>query len=165
MRDVCRFIITFHTPISISTPHTYISTRPFLPSHSGLSTIFSTRFIKGMKMQRGKLLSWPAPPLEWIGHYRSVMCISYSSNGRHIASGSDDKTIRIWDAGTGAPVGEPLKGHTDRVRCIAYSPDGQHIVSRSADKTIRIWDAETGAAVGESLNGHTPVRSVSYSPD
>src|SRR5258707_14861727 len=124
MRDVCRFVITFRTPMSISTPHTYISTGPFLPSHSGLSTIFSMWFTKGMKVQRGKLLSWPAPALEWIGHSGAVICMSYSPDGWHIVSGSDDKAIRIWDAETGAAVGEPLEGHTNMVWSIAYSPDG-----------------------------------------
>src|SRR5260370_35923866 len=98
MRDVCRFIITFHTPISISTPHTYISTRPFLPSHSGLSTIFSTVFTKGILVQKGKLLSWPAPALEWIGQSGAVMRMSDPPDERHVVSRSNDKTI-IWDAG------------------------------------------------------------------
>src|SRR5258708_16454560 len=102
MQDVCRFIITFRTPISMSTPHTYISTRPFLPSQSHLLAIFSAGFTKAIKTQTGKLLSWPAPPLEWIGHNEAVRCTSYSPNGRQIVSGSDDKTIRIWDAETGA---------------------------------------------------------------
>src|SRR5258708_4160723 len=149
MRDVCRFMITFHTPISISTPHTYISTRPFLPSHSGLSTIFSMEFIRAMKVQRGKLLSWPAPPMEWIGHSGAVRSVAYSPDGQHIVSGSSDNAIRIWNTETGAAVGKPLKGHTHWVLSVAYSPDGQHIVSGSSDNAIRIWNTETGAAVGK----------------
>ena len=60
-------MIVFRTPISMGTPHTYISTGPFLPSESPLLRIVSTHFIKGIQVQRGKLLSWPEPPLEWIG--------------------------------------------------------------------------------------------------
>jgi WD40 repeat protein len=86
-----------------------------------------------------------------------VRSVAYSPDGQHIISGSDDKTIRIWDAETGAAVGKPLEGHTDCVWSVAYSPDGQHIISGSDDKTIRIWDAETGAAVGKPLEGHTGV--------
>jgi len=81
-------------------------------------------------------------------------------------SGSEDNTIRIWDAETGAVVGKPLEGHTSWVRSVAFSPDGQHIISGSCDKTIRTWDAETSAAVGKPLEGHTGLMlSVAYSPD
>jgi WD40 repeat protein len=155
------------TPISISTPHTYLSTGPFLPSLSGLSSIFSTRFTKAIKMKIGKLLSWPAPQ-QWFGHTGAVLCTSYSPNGIHVVTGSADKTIRIWDAETGAAVGLPLVGHNGRDWCGlllalrtggASSPDPH-------DNTIRIWDAETGAAVGEPLEGHNgAVWSVACSPD
>jgi len=91
--------------------------------------------------------------------------MSYSPNGLQMISGSNDKTIRIWDAETGTAVGNPLEGHTSMVASVAYSPSGRHIVSGSYDKTIRIWDAETGAAVGNPLEGHTStVASVAYSP-
>jgi len=106
-------------------------------------------------------MSWPAPPLEWIGHTDSINCICYSPHGSRIVTGSNDETIRIWDAETGAVVGEALKGHTRSVRSVAYSPDGRYITSGSEDSTIRIWDAETGAAVGNPLEGHSSaVRSV-----
>ncbi len=92
--------------------------------------------------------------------------VAYSPNGHHIISGSNDSTIRIWDAETGAPVSGPLERHTDWVLSVAYSPDGQHIISGPDDDTIRIWDAETGAPVGEPLEGHgDSVLSVACSPD
>jgi WD40 repeat protein len=113
----------------------------------------------------GRLSSWPAPPLSWIGHTDSITCMRYSPNGRQIISGSFDKTIRIWDAETGAAVGKPLEGHTDSIRSIAYSPNGQHIISASADSTIRIWDAKTGSAVVNPLRAHTgTVTSIACSP-
>ena len=103
-------------------------------------------------------------PLE--GHTRSVRSVACSPDGKHITSGSYDKTIRIWDADTGAAVGKPLEGHTLDVMSVAYSPDGQHIISGSADETIRIWNAATGAAVGNPLEGRTDlVQSVACSPD
>src|SRR5258706_682496 len=100
------------------------------------------------------------------GHTGVVGHVAYSPDGRHIISGSYDKTIRIWNVETGVAVGKPLQGHKGQVFSVAYSPDGRHIISGSRDKTIRIWDAETGAAVGKPLEGHTDwVRSVAYSPD
>jgi WD40 repeat protein len=64
--------------------------------------------------------------------------------GKHIASGSDDKTIRVRDTDTGQIVSGPFTGHDRCVTSVAYSPDGKHIASGSQDNTIRIWDADTG---------------------
>ncbi|BDM83557.1 WD40 repeat domain-containing protein [Acaryochloris marina] len=92
--------------------------------------------------------------------------ITISPDGQRIVSGNSDRTIRLWDAKTGKPIGEPLTGHKDQVTSVAYSPDGQRIVSGSWDKTIRLWDAKTGKPIGEPLTGHKDqVTSVAYSPD
>src|SRR5258706_8487476 len=153
-QDVCHFLITFHTPVSFSTPHIYISTRPFLPSQSPLSRMFDREFTRAIKMRVGNLSSWPAPPLEWAGLAGCVWSVSYSPNGARVVTGSDDHTIRIWDVESGVVVGEPLTGHDGRVTSVAYSPDGRHIISGSHDCTVQIWDAKTGAAVGEPVEGH-----------
>src|ERR1700733_12223603 len=60
------------------------------------------------------------------------------------------KTVRLWDAATGATIGQPLR-HEDRVNGAVYSPDGKRILSWSFDKTLRLWDAATGAAIGLPL--------------
>ncbi|KIM29757.1 hypothetical protein M408DRAFT_107279 [Serendipita vermifera MAFF 305830] len=75
------------------------------------------------------------------GHTGNVTSVTWSPNGQNIASGSDDYTIRIWDASTGAPVGGPLRGHLGGITSVIYSPDGRYIVSGSEDRTIRVWDA------------------------
>jgi WD40 repeat protein len=56
-------------------------------------------------------------------------------------SGSDDGTVRLWDATTGQPIGQPLTGHTDKVNSIAYSPEGTRLATGSDDKTVRLWPA------------------------
>ena len=72
----------------------------------------------------------------------------------------------IWDAMSGTPIGEPLKGHSGSVWSVAFSPDGTRIVSGSSDKTVRIWDAMSGTPIGEPLKGHSEwVWSVAFSPD
>ncbi|KAJ7197973.1 WD40-repeat-containing domain protein [Mycena pura] len=96
--------------------------------------------------------------------YISAVPLAPSQSTR-IVSGSDDETVRIWDATTGAAIGEPLQGHNSTVRSVAFSPDGQRIVSGSSDKTVRIWDATTGAAIGEPLPGNGFFTSVVFSPD
>jgi WD40 repeat protein len=52
-----------------------------------------------------------------------------------------DKTVRLWNADTGAPLSEPFTGHTDVVSSVAFSPDGQRVVSASFDHTLRLWPA------------------------
>jgi WD40 repeat protein len=97
----------------------------------------------------------------------SVTSVAFSPDGQRILSGSlDKKTVRIWDAKTGMPIGQPLTGHEEGVISVSYSPDGQRILSGSLDKTLRIWDAKTGMPIGQPLTGHEEgVISVSYSPD
>lgn len=95
-----------------------------------------------------------------------LLDVAYGPNGRHIAAACDDKTIRVWDAATGRPVGEPLAGHTTRVRGVTFSPDGRLLASAGGDKTVRLWDAATGQPIGRPLTGHTGVvYGVAFSPD
>ncbi len=79
---------------------------------------------------------------------------AFSLDRTRIVTASYYHTARVWDAATGKPIGEPLKGHEGRVYGAAFSPDGQRIVTASADQTARIWDAATGQPVGEPLKGH-----------
>ena len=107
-------------------------------------------------LQSIKILPTPDP----------VLSVAVSPDGRRIVSGGDDKTVRIWDAGTGQQVGAPLTGHTELVAGVAFSPDGRRIASGSWDKTVRIWDADTHQQIGAPLTGHTGwVTGVAFSPD
>jgi WD40 repeat protein len=74
------------------------------------------------------------------GHSGGVNSVAFSLDGAHIASGSLDNTIRIWDAATGKVVAGPFKGHAGWVNCVAFSPDGTCIISGSSDSTIRVWE-------------------------
>jgi WD40 repeat protein len=73
------------------------------------------------------------------GHKADVTSVAFSRDGGRLVSGSDDRTVRIWDAETGKPMGEPFQGHTGWVLFVAFSPDGKRVVSGSADQTVRIW--------------------------
>jgi WD40 repeat protein len=102
----------------------------------------------------------------FAGHEKAVHSAAFSPDGKRIVTVSDDKTARLWDAGTGKLIGEPLVGHEQGVYSALFSPDGKRIVTASADNTARLWDAETRKPIGEPLAGHERIvyRAV-FSPD
>jgi WD40 repeat protein len=65
--------------------------------------------------------------------------VAFSPDGRLVATGSDDHTVRVWDARTGREL-RRYTGHTDTVTGVAFSPDGRQVLSGSDDKTVRLWE-------------------------
>lgn len=97
------------------------------------------------------------------GHSKGVNSLSYSPDGDTLVSGSDDKTVIIWD-----PEGEAAKhrlmGHRDRVLSVSFSNLNSHVCSGSKDNTIIVWDCHSGDNLF-TLEGHTePVANVTFSP-
>ena len=77
-----------------------------------------------------------------------------------------EKTVQLWDAETGRPVGALQTDHADSVLSASFSADGKRIVTASVDKTARLWDAQTGKQILAPLTGHeTSVKSAAFSPD
>jgi WD40 repeat protein/DNA-directed RNA polymerase subunit RPC12/RpoP len=98
------------------------------------------------------------------GHAGIVQAVALSSDGRLAVSGSDDRTVRVWDLSTGVCVAT-LEGHTGWVRCVAVTSDGRLAVSGSDDRTVRVWDIQTGRC-DVVLEGHTGwVRGVAVSAE
>ncbi len=98
------------------------------------------------------------------GHSDWVKSVALNPDGKTLASGSCDRTIKIWDLSSGQLL-RTLIGHSYSVKSIALSPDGKTLASGSCDRTIKIWDLPTGKLT-RTLTGHADwVNSVAYSPD
>jgi WD40 repeat protein len=113
----------------------------------------------------GSLAAAQAPMgRELKGHTSVVYSVSFSPDGKTLATGSFDNTIKLWDFAAGKEAKE-LKGHTGPVYCVAFSPDGQTLASSSLDKTIKLWSVAEGKEL-KSLAGHADVVDmVAWSPD
>jgi len=97
------------------------------------------------------------------GHTGTVNSVAFDPSGRYLASGSYDRTVRMWDVASGEEVAM-LTNNDSAVNSVAFDPNGKYLASGSNDKNVRIWDVSTQQKVAV-LQGHTGiVRSVAFDP-
>ena len=91
-------------------------------------------------------------------------CKTFSPDNKTLATGHDDKTIRLWNISNGLPV-RTLVGADHFVYCVAFSPDGKRIAAGDARGSVGVWDIEKSAKI-QRLEGHTEqVSAIKFSPD
>jgi predicted NACHT family NTPase len=164
LSDARRYIHKFINIVDRAPLQLYSAGLIFAPQEALIRTNFSRELPDWLYRAPRVEENW-SPELQTLeGHSGSVRSVAFSSDGRLLASGSGDKTIKLWDPATGA-LKHTLEGHSDSVLTVAFSPDGRLLASGSDDETIKLWDPATGA-LKHTVEGHFDwVQSVAFSPD
>ncbi|KAG9042579.1 hypothetical protein FS842_002143 [Serendipita sp. 407] len=149
--------------------------RPLIVRRHHVDTVAISNDGRHAAIARGKQLgihvihSFPyVPRVNMKGHEDLILSVAFSPDSQKVATGSRDKTIRIWHLMIWREEGheKKLEGHEDSVCSVAFSADGSKLVSGSSDRTIGIWDLESESAMMRTLRGHTgPVLCVAFSSD
>ena len=98
------------------------------------------------------------------GHIDSVLAVSYSQNGKLLASASLDNTVKLWNPTTQQEI-KTLKGHIGGVWDASFSPDGKVLATGSKDNTVKLWNTTTGKEITTLISHTKEVSAVSFSPN
>lgn len=103
------------------------------------------------------------------GHENGISDVNWSKDGNYLATASDDRTVKLWDADTKQVVstlgGNGEDGHGSFVFSVDFNPQGSLLVSGSYDETLRIWDVRTGKCIKTIAAHSEPITSASFSHD
>ncbi len=98
------------------------------------------------------------------GHRKGITAVAVTPDGRHVVSGSRDKTLKLWDLDTRQYL-QTFKGHPEQVTAVTVTPDGRFIISGSCDNTLRLWELASGELL-ETFEGHKDrVSALGIAPD
>jgi len=120
--------------------------------------------LRGFEWYHVNYLCRDDPAKTFRGHDKPVNAVAVSPDGKVVASGSSDRTIKLWALQTGELV-TTLVGHSDSVNCLAISPDGKLLASGSSDRTIKLWSLSTHQVIAALTNHTAAVNALAFSPD
>ncbi|MFD8498882.1 helix-turn-helix domain-containing protein [Amycolatopsis sp. NPDC059657] len=160
-----------NTARSQNVSHEATSLRPTKPAVAAQLSLAAYRLVPTMEA-RGSLLSTFSTPYSslLLGHTNNVNTVAFSPDGKLLATGAWDRTVRLWDVtDTHHPIELPtLNAHGDNVLAVAFSPDGKTLATASWDKTAKLWDVTDPRRITPiaTLTGHTDqVLTLAFSRD
>ena len=151
--DACRLVQRTYIVIHSFPMQIYKSALPFSPRNSTLFRTYGGLHTNNVDVIFGLETDWNPVISVLRGHSGSVRCVAFSADGSRLASGSEDRTIRLWDGRTGHNIAT-LKGHAGTVLSLMFSADDSILASASSDGIIKLWDGGTGHQV-TTLRGHS----------
>ncbi len=107
---------------------------------------------------------YPIETVVQTGHYAAVTAVAFSRDGRFAATGSSDKTVKLWEAPSGREI-RSYMGHTHDIRYLAFGPAGRYLASIDRDSHLKIWEVPTSRQVFDVFLAGDRILAVEFLPD
>ncbi|HBB94070.1 MAG TPA: hypothetical protein DC054_01650 [Blastocatellia bacterium] len=117
-----------------------------------------------VSVSRNELLTVRPELVLQTGHSLGVNCLAFGPDGKWLASGGSDNSIKIWQVATGREL-RALTGHPAPIKSLATSPDGQWLASGSNDGTVKVWNVSTGRELYSLPVQASSIEALAFSPD